>query len=710
MSGAHNDVSGTVEGPSIQAGAVYGGIRIGGADADGGPRSPWQLPPRVRMADRAAELELLERFRTRAMEEDGRTLVAVSGLGGVGKTVLSLAWLHRLRPHFPDGQLYADLGAESTGGPVGPAEVLGRFLRGLGVTPERIPQAVDERLALYRSLTAQRRLVVLLDDALTAAQVRPLLPSGRSVTAVTSRWRLPGLSVDGCCPVHLEPLDTEAAVELLASTLDDDRVDNEPDQARTLVDLCARLPLAVRVAGARLAARPRRPLTTMVRALTEERGRLAALAIEGDHNVRATLDLSYQELPEAARRLYRLLGLYPGPTFGSGVAAAVLGGSAQTQGDASTVLDLLLDANLISDVGGERFRFHELVRLHAAARAEEDETAEVREAAVRRVFDHLLASATNAEAAIDPHHRSLPRTLGPEPVEAEEFGEDGVGALEWLEEELANLMAVVRRARHLGLPTVTWQLVDAMWPLFTRHKHYDFWRTAHEEGLAAARECDDLAAQCRMLTSGGLGELDMARHTRALEMFEQAALLFRQQGDRLGHARTHNYRGLAHQGLGQLDEAVGAFELAAAECPRWNDPRAGGLARLNLADVAVSRGRLEDAADHADTARRILLEHGDPYNAARAATLLGRADLGRGRLDSAGVHLESALATFRRMTAGFETARALEGLAELAQRREKLQLARERYREALELYTALGVPAAEAARERLEQLQGPPTG
>ncbi|MBK3590580.1 regulator, partial [Streptomyces sp. MBT57] len=238
-------------------------------------------------------------------------------------------------------------------GPADPGEVVGRFLRALGVPSGQVPPALGERVALYRSLTADRQLVVLLDDAATAAQVRPLLPAGRCVTAVTSRRRMPGLSLDGGHVIHLEPLSTEAAVELLDSTLADGRVAAQPEEARALVLL--------------LAARPRQGITAMVRALSEEHERLEALAIEGDHDVRAALDLSYQGLPPTAARLYRLLGLHPGREFGGPVAQALLGE------DAAEALDALYDANLLVDVaeasGGERYRFHDLVRLHAAARA-----------------------------------------------------------------------------------------------------------------------------------------------------------------------------------------------------------------------------------------------------------------------------------------------------------------------------------------------------
>ncbi|MFD4274411.1 NB-ARC domain-containing protein [Streptomyces cyaneofuscatus] len=707
---SNNDLSGTVHGFVVQAGSVQGGIHVSGGAAREEVPPPWQLPPSVRITDRTEELRALEVHRCRATEDGHPTLAAVSGLGGVGKTAVALAWLHTLRPEFPGGQLYADLGAQAPDGPADPGEVVGRFLRALGVPTGQVPPALGERVALYRSLTADRRLVVLLDDAATAAQVRPLLPAGRCVTAVTSRRRMPGLSLDGGHVLHLDPLSPEAAVELLDSTLADGRVAAQPEEARALVLLCAGLPLAVRIAGARLAARPRQGITAMVRALSEEHERLEALAIEGDHDVRAALDLSYQGLPPAAARLYRLLGLHPGREFGGPVARALLGE------EAVDALDALYDANLLVDVaeasGGERYRFHDLVRLHAAARAAQDESGEERTAALLRIGHHYLANARRAEEIVEPERASLERDFEPECVVEEDFGQRGAeAALDWLEGELPNLMAVVRIARPVGAPELAWQLTDALWPLFPRRKRYREWHEAHQEGLLAAEEAGNEEAVCRMLTSGALGKLASGAPAEGLEMFERAAASFRERGDTLGHARTLNYRGLAHQRLGRPDRAAELFARAASTLPACGDLRAGALARLNLADVAFSQGRYEEAVVDAEAARLTLEAAGDPYNAARAAGLTGRACVGLGRLGHAEAELSAALSALRAQAAEFEAARVLGGLAQLSERRGQPHQARQFYREALSLYSSVGRSGsadAEEARARLAALEPAP--
>ncbi|MFD7064575.1 ATP-binding protein [Streptomyces sp. NPDC059906] len=704
---SHNELSGTVHGPVVQAGAVYGGIHFGPRPAAVEP-TPWQLPPLVRVIDRTRELATLERHRARAAREDRPVLASLSGLGGVGKTTVALSWLYTLRSRFPGGQLHADLGAQSPEGPEHPAEVLARFLRAFGVPAQQIPARLSERTALYRSLTAVRRLVVLLDDAATAAQVRPLLPAGGSVTVVTSRRRLPGLTVDGCCPVQLEPLGPEAAVELLADTLSDGRVSEQPEDARALVELCAGLPLAVRVAGARLASRPGRHIGTMVRALGEERRRLEALAIDGDHDVLATLDVSYRALPVSAARLYRLLGLHPGREFDGSVAAALCA----ADGEAAGLLDVLHDASLLVEAAGERHRFHDLVRLHARAKADEEESPPEREAAVRRIADHYLASATRAEEILDPQHRTMARDYGPGPVVVAEVGPGPEAALDWLERELPNLMAVLHQAADAGFRTVCWQLADALWPLFLRRKFHAECAGAHHEGLAAARDLGDTAAECRMLTSGGVGELGAGNPGHALEMFERAARLFLSADDGLGHARTLNYRGLALQRLGRRRRAAEFFRRAAAELPAYGDRRAGGLAALNLADLALDEGRAEEAVLHAGAAHGTLDEAGDTYNAARAAICAGRAHLALDRLDPAEELLTTAWAALREVSA-YEAARALGSLAEAAERHGRWQLSRDRCRQALDLYASAGRSRSEEAaevRRRLRALESDEPG
>ncbi|MFI6581608.1 ATP-binding protein [Embleya sp. NPDC050493] len=697
----HNELGGTVYGPSVQARTVHGGIHFSVQRPDVAV-VPWQLPPGPPMIARLRELGELRRL----LRVDGGPIVLLSGMPGVGKTTLALAGLRDLGEEFPDGRLYADLRGHGGGPPAQWTEIVGGFLRGLGVPAGEVPRDPGEQLGLYRSLTAQRRLGVLLDDAATAAQVRPLLPAGSNVTVVTSRSRLSGLLVNGGVPVHLEPLDRQAAVDLLAATMNDHRVGEEPVQAGELVDLCARLPLAVQVAAARLAARPNRPITTMVRALADERGRLDALALDGDHTVRAALDVSYRDLPEAAAVLYRGLGVHPGPDFEPIVATAVLGAGEHGDPDAAElVLEALVDRNLLTEAADGRYRFHDLIRLHAIAKMCERPAPE-RAEALRAILDHYLATATGAEVLLEPQHASLTRTYARADVPRVEFA-DQSAALLWLERHRVTLLAAIRSAAGAHLPDVAWQLTDALWPLFLRGKYFDEARTAHEIGLRAARECADPAAESRMSTSGGLCELSAGGHEAALRMFTEASRVCVDSGDAVGAARTRNYTGLALLRLGRLDEAAEAFREAEERCRALGDDRPAALARFNRADVALRSGLPDRAVEYAEAARSELVRVGDEYNAARAQALIGRALSASARYDEAEVRLSAALEVLRRHRARVEAAHVLSALAESAERRERLDRARELYAEALESYGTVRTPAAEVVRARLRDL-GPP--
>ncbi|MBY8850405.1 NTPase, partial [Saccharothrix sp. MB29] len=331
-----------------------------------------------------------------------RMLAVLSGPGGIGKTALALQWAHDVGDLFGDGQLYVDLAGFSGARPVLPEEALGLFLRGLGVPPREVPADLAEQAALYRSLTADKKLLVLLDNACSAAQVRPLAPnSPSSAVLVTSRSRLTGLVAEGARLLDVGPLATSSALRLLAKVVGR-RVDDEPDPAKALVRMCGGLPIAVRVAAARLATRPKWSVRKVLAELGDERRRLSLLSAP-ELSVQTTFDLSYRALHPPAATLYRRLGLHPGQEFGASVAASVLDAGE----DPLTSLEELVDGNLVESVGEGRYRFHDLLRLHARNKADAEEGAAELDRVVRRMVEWYLMGAMAADRVVTPHRRRL---------------------------------------------------------------------------------------------------------------------------------------------------------------------------------------------------------------------------------------------------------------------------------------------------------------
>ncbi|WP_285773637.1 tetratricopeptide repeat protein [Microtetraspora sp. NBRC 13810] len=672
-----NEVDGSIYGPLVQARDITGDVHFHRTVSLPPPN---QLLPRPRLINRDSVIAELDALR--AHDTDTPVTALITGSAGVGKTTLSLSWAHMVRPHYPDGQLYADLGGHAGDEPVSPHTVLGDFLHALGIPAELIPGEFARRAALYRTVTHDRRLFVLLDDAVTAAQVRPLLPaSPRSVTLVTSRHRLAGLLAGGAHGVQVDHLDADAGLALLVDVLGEDRVAREPQAAVELVELCVRLPLALRVAAARLAARPNWPLAEMVAALSEEQRRLAALTIGDDMALRASLDLSYRALPPGAARLYRLLSVVPGNTFGGDAVAALAGIPGW---EARRLLELLTEANLLTDTAEARYRFHHaLIRLHASQEAEAEDPEEVRDGAVQRLLGWYLATAAKAERRIRPHRTGLPRDAESPPAEPTDFGgpED---ALAWLAAEHANLGAAVTAAYEHGRPATAWQLADAMWPLLLHLGHRQAERLAVEEiGVAAARACGDRHAEAKMLNRLGLSLHDLGRFDDATAHFEQARALWEALGERGRSAGSLRRLGWVAATRGEHDTAIGHFLAAAAVYRELGAGRKVALVLTELANVLIAQGRGSDAIHHAEQARTLLDGVDDRYNQGRAQIALGRAHMAKEDRDAATQELRAALETLTELGSATGRAEALTALGELAEHAERHDTARRRYEEAL---------------------------
>ncbi|MFJ5302414.1 tetratricopeptide repeat protein [Streptomyces sp. NPDC088350] len=715
--------SARITGPVVQARDVIGGIHFHPARDPSGvsaPAVPRQLPPVPgHFINRHDELAALDRLT--ATSGDGSVIAVISGPAGIGKTTLARRWLLGRTESFPDGQLYADLRGHSADGPARPGELLTELLRSFG--HERIPAELNEQAALWRSVTAQARIALLLDNALSAAQVRPLLPGSRSaLTAVTSRNRLSVLGLEGAAFLPLDVLGTTDAVELLTRRVGADRVGREPEAALAMAEACAGLPLAVCVAGARVAARPRQPLAVMARALSGgEDGALNALRVGGESAVRAALQESYRLLAPELASAYRRLSVLPVPVITPPLAAAVC---ETTPDEADRVLDELAEVNLIEDLGPDprtglgRYRFHDLLRAHARERAAAEETAEGVERAVRAAVDFHLAAATAAELLLTPSHRTLRRDYsrppGPPPFT------DAAGALRWLDAERAALMAVLRDAAERGRHAAAWQLADALWPLCLRLRPYDLWIEAHEIGLAAARRDGDRDGISRMLTSGGTGLYNVGRYEDAAAWFRQALDAAREdgaslaaQGEGCGLAAARRAEAQALHGLGQthrlagrLAEARECFTSALTLREEIGHRRGAALTRLALGDTALAAGRPEEALPQLARAREELLAADDPHDAARALAFLGRAHALADGADHerAERQLLAALAEFEGTGSVPWQARVLEMLGEGAAERDDIGRARDWYEQSLARYGPFSGPDRHRLEERLRSL------
>jgi tetratricopeptide (TPR) repeat protein len=700
VASGRNEFRGTVHGPSVQARNIHGDVKFNFDPSAALPVPNQLLPVPANFTGRESELTRLHRLLENRETAAALLLVVVTGVGGIGKSSLALRWLDQVRARFPAGQLFGDLGAFSPNGPASPEDVLGRFLRSLGIPPERVPLDLQERAALFRSLTAGRAIAMLLDDAASSAQVRAMLPgTGPSLVVVTTRRRIAGLAIDGAHFVELAPLEEDAAVELLGRIAGFDRTGADPQGARCLVGLCGRLPIAVCASGARLAPRPRWAIRRIVEELADERRRLAALSRTEDISVRAAFDVSYQALPTPAARLYRLLGLLPGSDFGEGVAAALADVDLD---EADDLLNELVEASLLEEIAERRFRFHDLVRVHARDRAETEPPGE-RRAAVARSVDWYLRAAVAADLVVLParwrlgiYYQHPPEPPLPLNGPAE--------AIEWLEAELDNLLAALRYAADNTMYEAGWQLCEALWGLFLFRKHYDAWLESHRIGLSCAQACADLRAQARMHNQLGSAYRSLRSLDKAIDHFTQALRLERAAGHRLGEGSALDQLGVAVLRLGRYDEAIQFFTQSLLIHQEVDEPRGVALMNLNLGQALSESGRHSEAIDHLRRASRQAAAIPEPYHQARALMGLGQTYIQSGRPNDAADPLDQAVAILRDLGASYDRARVHTRLATVAEQLGNIADTRTHLEQALALFTEVSAPQAADVRARLDAL------
>jgi tetratricopeptide (TPR) repeat protein len=540
---------------------------------------PRQLPLATRhFAGRADALEVLAGLAAETGGTSRAVVISViEGTAGVGKTTLAVHFAHRVADRFPDGQLYVNLrGFDPAASPMPAGEATQIFLEALGVRPARIPAGLESRAALYRSLLAGRRMLVLLDNAADADQVRPLLPgSPGCLVLVTSRSQLTDLvATEGAYSLALDLLTSTEARELLARRLGAGRLGgdhadggqlgggrpgSEAAAAGELIELCARLPLALAIMAARAASQPGRPLAALAADLRDAGGRLDALdAGHGAANVRAVFAASYRQLDPAAARLFRLLGLHPGPDI-SAPAAASLAGLPPRQ--ARAALADLARAHLLAEPTPGRFTFHDLLRAYAAERAQADDSEAGRHAAIHRMLDHYLYTAHDATILLRPFGSPPTLPVRQAGVEPERPGDPGQ-ALAWFGAERRVLMAAAAQALEDGFSIHAWQIPWAMGRFLDLQGYWNDWAVAEQTALAAAEQLGDRSAQAGAHLRMGFARGRLGTYQEAYAHLEQALSIYTELGDRSGQGDAENALTLILQIEGRDAEALNHAERA----------------------------------------------------------------------------------------------------------------------------------------------------
>jgi tetratricopeptide (TPR) repeat protein len=563
---------------------------------------------------------------------DGNQLVisvyVIAGTAGAGKTSLALHWAHQVKDRFPDGQLYVNLRGYDPGEPVSAQQALRGFLRALGVAVADVPQDLDDASGLYRSLLAGRRMLVLLDNAAAVSQVRPLLPgSGDSLVVVTSRSRLSSLAVrDGARRLTLGTLPEPEAVALLRAVTTGYRPEDDLDKLTELARLCARLPLALRIAAERAASHPHLRLDDLIADLRDESALWDTLSTGDDDEadaVRTVFAWSYRALSSQTAHLFRLLGLHPGPEFGLHAAAALAElALARTR----QLLDDLVGVHLLEQTAPDRYQFHDLLRAYAADQAQLEEPPEHREAALRRVLEWYLHTADAAQGWIEPAEDHLPLTDPAPGLCLLDFaGYDA--AMDWSERERANCLGAVRAAASAGLDQLTWQLAAVLWNALPPTSPITDWLETGQIGLEAAERLDDQKAKALLLINLGSVHRTANRLDKALEYLRRALENSRTSGNRLDEAHSLNLIGLIQLRTRQLHDAALHFEQAVDIFREQGNSHLEATALANLASARLHAGCLTEAAaviPQALAAHRALDDHSDEGNVLRLAAELQR--------------------------------------------------------------------------------------
>jgi DNA-binding SARP family transcriptional activator/tetratricopeptide (TPR) repeat protein len=672
----------------------------GGTVATGDRWVPAQLPADVHgFAGRTDQLAALDALLDAERQPRSTVIVAVTGGGGVGKTTLALHWAHQVADRFPDGQLYSNLGGyRPSVSATRPEQALRGLLIALGIASDRIPDSLDAQVGLYRSCLAGRRVLVVLDDAFDAAQVRPLLPGSPGCLAlVTSRNQLSGLAAAQAA--HLMPVQVLTPDEsrlMLSHRLGEARVAADPDAAQEIVTRTAGLPLALAVVSARAGAHPGFPLAAIAGELRDAQTTLDALRSgEEATDLRAVFSCSYRHVGAPAARMFRLLSVHPGPDISFAAAASLAGNDVPTS---RALLVELTRAHLITEHVPSRYQVHDLLRAYAADLAERLDTDGDRKAAVQRVLDHYLHTAYGGVRNVLPSLWNFPPIAPAEPTVPAEPLDDATQTVAWFDAERPVLLALVTSGR-LETPH-DWQLAWVLNGFFAMRGHYHDWVTIQQAALRAAQRLENRLGQAHAHHGLGVAYLRLDRRDEAHTQLCRAIDLYGQLAEDLSHAHARMtvasvclWQGRHGEALRHAEQGRDLFQTAGYDIEYARAVNSVGWHHAHQGEYATALTLCQQAL-------ALQRDSGDLGGLASTWDSLGYVHLRLGDWDAAIACYEQVLRIDAPGRDGYHTAGSLDCLGDAYHGAGRIDAAHAAWREAAAIYDELQVPLADALRAK----------
>lgn len=663
-------------------------LRLTNQDHSASPRDfPENWP--LRLSDRQAEYALITRVLEEAERERGTRVAVVTGLGGVGKTALSSYWFMQQRDRFYSGQLLGDCSRRGHGSSVNVSDLLATFLRELGADDSAIPTTLSERRNMFRRVTSDRKLLILLDDVEHPAQVTSLLPTGAgSLVLATSQHRLEELLFDGAHQIALKPLDPANSRQFLAERLGDSRVEAELRATDRLIELCGGLPVTLCVCAAKASASY--SIASLVERIENAEAPLAMMSGDERHSAQAIFDFAYAEMSEPAKILYGGLGLFEGKDIGLPAAAALAG---MTVAAAAKAISELEDTYLVEPLS-EGYRQHDLVRGHAS-QVGAAEAPGARRRAIGRLVDWYYAALRSADRAVTEDRLRLTDTVVVEATDTPEFATP-IDAFAWFEAEWANILSALRQARDIERFERVWQIAEALWPFCYNQKRYSLWTEAYALGVDAAETLNDACAEARMRSCLARAFSDQGEFDRAAaEMRRSLSASARCDNGRL-KASILEFDGIMLYERGDASGALRRFQEAREMFVSTESHRGVAIQDYQIGKCFLALRTPERSLAPFEEALAAFLALKDEIIAGRVLRRQGEAFLGLGRHEEASQSFTNAMAIAERLDLRHDQAQLLESLAELADAQGDAVDARRCRDSAARLYRAMGHPRSTA--------------